>query len=161
LRLGLDYTWQDGRFSAGEAVDGYVGAKLQLSSGGFLDLALIPAITVPAWGEDDVDPELVLAWSRELPSPWSVGGIVGFTWGDGNEENVMTATVSLAAPIGQRFGTFLEWASETTDEEMTSLIHHGYTFGLGPNVQLDLHGALGLDADAPDFFLGAGFALRR
>jgi hypothetical protein len=161
LRLGVDYVWPAGRLSEGEAADGYAGAKLELPLGGAVGLALIPALTVPDFGEDDVDAELVLAWSRELASPWSVGGIVGHLWEDDRRRNAVTATVSLGAAIGQRLGTFFELAAEWSREEGAGLVHHGYTVGLGPDLQLDLHGGLGLAGEAPDLFIGAGFALRR
>jgi outer membrane putative beta-barrel porin/alpha-amylase len=144
--------------------DSYLGAKIQLGPDGApFGFAVIPAVSLPTGGDlvtsDSVDPEIVLTWSRDLGEVWSLGGIVGHARSDDGATTF--PTVSLARSLGERTGTFLEWAAELVDGEDSHLIHHGYTFALGPNAQLDLHGGGGLTDSAPDFFIGAGFAFRR
>jgi hypothetical protein len=161
LRLGMDSEFANETVSG--SGEGYVGFKLQLASGDApLGLALIPAVTGPLWkndaGEPEAGGEIVAAWSRALPDPWSVAGMFGVSFAD---ENVYGATVSLARSLGERWGTFLEWAGESTDEGQSNLIHHGYTFGLGANAQVDTHFGLALGEEPLDWFFGAGLAIRR
>lgn len=160
LRLGFDSRFARDVASLGE---GYLGLKLELAPAGApVGLALIPAVTGPIWKDDADQPEtgaeIVLAWSRPLPEPWSVGGIVGWAFA---EDDAIGGTVSVARALGDRWGTFIEWAGERAGGEGMHLLHHGYTLGLGPNVQLDAHVGLGLGDQAMDWFAGGGLAVRR
>jgi hypothetical protein len=57
---------------------------------------------------------------------------------------------------------FIEYAGEFPERGGdVHLLHHGYTYGAGPNRQFDVHFGVGLSSAAPDFFIGAGFAFRR
>lgn len=160
LRLGFDSRFARDVASLGE---GYAGLKLEVApESGPVGLALIPAVTGPIWKDDSDEPatgaEVVLAWARSLPEPWSVGGIVGWTFA---EDDAVGGTVSVARALGDRWGTFIEWAGERAGGEGSHLVHHGYTLGLGPDVQLDAHVGFGLGEQALNWFAGAGLAIRR
>ena len=80
-------------------------------------------------------------------------------WDDVDDQGVNAAigTVSLGTSLGDRAGTFFEWAGEIpSGGDAAHLAHHGYTYRFGRNFQFDVHGALGL-TDAPDWFVGLGF----
>ncbi|HYM82198.1 MAG TPA: transporter [Candidatus Limnocylindria bacterium] len=169
LRLGapdLVHTRVSGASDTGLG-EAYVGLKLQLGTSGAPNgLALIPAVTFPT--DPDASggtaPELVLTWAHDLPNEWAVGGIVGYAWLEQADRgpDVSFPTVSFARGFAERWGTFFEWAAEFPDGgDASHLAHHGYTYGLGANGQLDVHLGIGLTDTAPDFFLGIGFALRR
>ena len=60
------------------------------------------------------------------------------------------------------YGTqrIFELAAEIPDEgDSPVALHHGYTFLLAPDRQLDLHGGFGLTDAAADFFVGGGFSI--
>ena len=40
------------------------------------------------------------------------------------------------------------------------MLHHGYTVGVRPLTQLDLHFGVGVTRAAPDFLVGAGWSTR-
>lgn len=170
LRLGVpDYIRSRGAGSRGDDFgDLYLGFKQQLgppdASYGF---ALIPALTLPTGGgrvsSGAVDPEMVVTWSKDLSERWSVGGILGFGWPTENGERRFSffPTVSFARSLSERWGTFLEWAGEFPERGRSSqVLHHGYTYALSPVSQLDLHFGAGITREAPDFFIGAGYAVR-
>jgi Putative MetA-pathway of phenol degradation len=171
LRLGLpDYVRVRGNGQrVGQFGDTYLGVKQQLGPpGARFGLALIPAVTLPTGGSqltsDRVDPEIVLAWSRDLSAAWSVGGIFGYArpTEDGSRNDTFFPTVSFGRALSDRWGTFFEWAAEFPERGGdVHLFHHGYTYALRSNSQLDLHFGVGLTRAAPDFFIGAGFAVRR
>jgi hypothetical protein len=170
LRLGLpDYIRVRGGTRVGAFGDTYLGFKQQLARpGARMAWALIPAVTLPTGGSrvtsDRVDPEIVLTWARDLSETWSVGGIVGYArpTEDGERNPVVFPTVSFGRSLSDRWGTFFEWAAEFPERGGdVHLFHHGYTYALRSNVQLDVHLGFGLSDAAPDFFIGAGFAFRR
>ena len=148
--------------------DASLGLKVELVPEGFpIGIAAIPVIQLATQdsGDNEPVPELLLAWSRELPRGWSLGGIVGHSWAEGaraGETNVLFPTVALAVPVSQSIGTFVEWSAEFGDgADASHILHHGYTLALNPDFQFDVHAAFGLTEAAPDFFIGAGLALRR
>jgi hypothetical protein len=171
VRLGLpDYVRVRGSGQrVGQFGDTYLGVKQQLGPpGARYGFALIPAVTLPTGGSrvtsDHVDPEIVFAWSRDLSETWSVGGILGYArpTEDGERNDTFFPTVSFGRSLSERWGTFIEWAAAFPERGGdVHLLHHGYTYALKSNSQLDLHFGFGLTRAAPDFFIGAGFALRR
>jgi Putative MetA-pathway of phenol degradation len=171
LRLGLpDYVRGRGNGQrVGQLGDTYLGVKQQLGPpGARYGLALIPAVTLPTGGSrltsDRVDPEMVVAWSRDLSKKWSVGGGLGYAWPteEGKRNETFSPTLSFGHALSDRWETFFEWAAEFPKRGgPTHLLHHGYTYALRSDSQLDVHFGVGLTHAAPDFFIGAGFAVRR
>lgn len=143
------------------------GAKFQLGPVGAIDIAAIAMVSVP-WAEtefttDGFNPEFALTASRGLGERWSLGAQGTAAWaGDASDrERVLGGTVVLGAALSSEWGSFLEIAVESEENtEAATLVHHGYTRALGANLQLDLHGGVGLSDRAPDHFLGAGFSAR-
>jgi Putative MetA-pathway of phenol degradation len=171
LRLGLpDYVRVRGNGRrVGQFGDTYLGFKQQLGPpGARYGVALIPAVTLPTGGSqltsDHVDPEIVLAWSRDLSAAWSVGGLLGYArpTEDGSRNGIFFPTVSFGHALSDRWGTFFEWGAEFPERGGdVHFLHNGYTYALRSNSQLDVHFGVGLTRAAPDFFIGAGFAVRR
>ena len=163
VRLGIPgyvRTNDDGAVESGTS-EAYAGFKIQLGTpGSRYGVALIPAVTWPTDDEDSGDAafELVGTWAYEMQGSWSIGGIVGHAWLETADRgpDATIATTSLAYDIGEKWGTFLEWAAEFSDEESGHLLHHGYTYLLVPRFQLDGHFGIGISDDAPDFFIGTG-----
>jgi len=166
VRLGLpDYERIDvGGEPDHKLGDGYMGAKVQLSpSGGPWGVGLIPGVKVPLDREDKAKPtpEAVLAWSLDFPDDWSVGGGFGHTWLKTSKRgpNAAFSTFVLSRPLGERAGAFFEWMGEFQDGVPGKhLIHHGYTWTVQHDLQIDVHGGVGLTEANADFFVGAGFA---
>jgi hypothetical protein len=169
LRLqGPDYIRvDDGGTTDHRVGEAAFGAKLQLlEDDATWGVALLPMIAVPLDRDEKArpTPDLALAWSRALPRDWSIAGQFGHTWLGAVERgtNTLAQTVSLGAPVGASMGAFLEWAAEYADgAEPAHLLHHGYTFAAGADLQLDVHAGAGLTGDTPDFFIGAGLGWRQ
>ncbi|HTE19779.1 MAG TPA: transporter, partial [Armatimonadota bacterium] len=170
LRVGVpDFTRS--RLAGGRGSDFgdlYLGIKHQLGpTDAKYGFALIPAVTLPTGGRrvssGAVDPEMVVTWSKDLSERWAVGGILGFGLPtvDGERSFNFFPAVSFGRSISARWGTFFEWAAEFPEGGGSSqLLHHGYTYALTPVSQLDLHFGFGITRAAPDFFIGAGYAVR-
>ena len=143
--------------------DASVGTKIQFGPVGAWDLAVLAEASLPL-GEDTLssgrfDPLLLLIAGREF-GPMAIG-----TQGElASTETGLGGGGTVVAGFGlsERLSTFLEVAlSVEAEAEAAVFLHHGYTFLVTPGVQLDVHGALGLTAAAPDVLLGAGLSLRR
>ena len=169
LRFGLPnyISIQDGRTTSGFS-DSSIGAKFQLGPiGQNWDLALITATTVPT-GSDELSfnsyiPGLILIAGRDISKTWSFGAQVDLAWPEleGDREPVWGGTAVLGAGLSERWGTFVELAIfDLNVIDTSTLLHHGYTYLLRPNMQFDVHGAVGLSDTGPDYLFGFGFSIR-
>jgi hypothetical protein len=169
LRLGAPDFIRSGRSGNRSNLfgDTYFGLKQQLvASDKPYGLALIPAVTLPTGSGDAssgaIDPELFLAWSKDLNERWSVAGLLGAAYsheGHGRTFHFIP-TVSFSYSVGERVGTFFEWAADLAPGRDSHLFHHGYTYALNERSQVDIHFGVGLTRAAPDFLIGAGYAIR-
>jgi hypothetical protein len=168
LRLGLpQYFRVRGAGRTDGFGDTYLGLKHQLGPWRGWDFAIIPAVSLPtgarAFTSDAVDPEVKLTWARDLAERWSLSGMFAFYWPTEGERRNFTwqNTLSLAYSLGERWGTFLEYANAFPKRGGDQhLLHHGYTYAVTQTSQLDMHFGFGLSDAAPDFFIGAGYSHR-
>ena len=169
LRFGLPnyVSIQNGTTISGFS-DSSFGAKFQLGPiGENWDLALIAATTLPT-GKDDLSlnayvPRLILIAGRDITKTWSFGTQLDLAWpeSDGSRDAVWGGTAVLGAGLSNRWGTFVELAVfDLNIIETSTLLHHGYTYLIRPNMQLDVHAAVGLSDAGPDYLFGFGFSIR-
>lgn len=152
LRFGIP-NYVAGDFPTGFS-DGSIGAKVQIGPIGSWDLGLIAAVSLPV-GEvdltsDTADPEFVLITGRDLSSRVSLGA-QGMLIYDGVEDVWQYGgTLVVGAELRERVGTFFEvMVIDQRANNVATTLHHGYTYLLAPNVQLDVHAGLA-------FFEGGG-----
>jgi hypothetical protein len=134
-----------------------------------IDLAVIPLVSVPA-GSDaftsgGYDPTLKLTWGRDLPRGFSLGGniIVSSLTEEGARFTQTAVSASASHAIGAGWSGFWELygaSALTRDGHRAWLVDTGMSHLLGANAQIDISVGHGLTADAPDWFIGAGFAIR-
>lgn len=163
LRLGApDYV------RAGDAEgfgDPTLGMKAQLGPLNGWDLGLIATASLPvggAFGSDTVDPEVIVTAGRALSARADLGGQLSAARDGDLRAWTFGGTLVVGLGLSERWGTFGEvaaWLPEFGGDEV--LLHHGYTYALSPNLQLDAHAALGLTDAAPDVLLGAGLTVRQ
>ncbi len=163
LRLGApDYV------SAGSAsgfTDPTLGLKVPLGPVGGWGLAAIATVLVPLGDRTQssgrLDPALVLTASRDLAPGLGLGAQAGATWDTAAERLDLAATLVGGADLTERLGAFLELAADGLQDDPAVLLHHGYTYGIGPDVQVDVHAGVGLTEAAPDVLVGVGLSVRR
>lgn len=169
LRVGLpNYNWIKTDDSRTEGPDDtYLGAKIQLGPCKGIDLALIPAVFIPtgrkgirseAWS-----PELKFVYSLGLPNDLSLSGMVyvASVEEEGDRVTPLQHTVSLGIPIRDKVGMFVEHVLDVQKNSRPAhLLHSGFTYQPKADRQFDLHYGIGLNRNAPDFFIGAGFSIR-
>ncbi len=168
LRIGVD-GWVSERLETGAGRpttleglgDASLGGKfvLQEGSGSRAQIALLAETTVPA-GDSEItsdrwDPSVRLAMARDF-ARFSLGWNLGVEFPDGDE--VAFYTLAASFPLGKRRGAFLEIFG---DSESSHSLDGGLTFLSGPNFQFDVAAGIGLTDEAPDWFAGLGFSVRR
>jgi hypothetical protein len=147
-----------------------LGAKVWLLKEGRspFDLSLIPMVSFPAGdaglSSDGVDPTLKVTWGRGLPAGFWVGGNVNFSWitEAGSHFSQQALSLSVNRDIGRGWNGYLEvygFSRMTRTEGAGITLNGGVGRQFGGRVQIDVEAGHGLTAEAPDWFVGAGFAL--
>jgi Putative MetA-pathway of phenol degradation len=134
-----------------------------------VDFSVIPIVSVPvgsdAFSSGSVDPTIKFTLARDLPRGFGLGGnlIVASITEDHSRFTQTALSASLGHGLGAHWGGFWElyWASALSrGGDRALLFDTGVTHALGEHMQLDLSIGRGLTHDAPDWFIGAGFAIR-
>ncbi len=84
---------------------------------------------------------------------------LGVRPGLGDLETVVSANVTPGISLGGGFGAYGGWAGSFMSGSDVHFVEAGATKVLGANVQLDVNSAFAVDTD--DWFVGAGFSIRR
>ena len=161
--------------AAGSRNSGYsdfeIGAKTQLLSQDdhLIDLALLPIVSLPVgadgFSSGAVDPTLKITWGRDLPAGFGLTGNVNVaSITDADERFAQhAASVSLGHAIAGPWSGYLEaygFNRLAPGGDAAWTFNGGVTLGFGSDMQLDLEAGRGLTADAPDWFIGVGVAVR-
>lgn len=169
-RLGLpNVEWERGPGAQGAGHgDAYTGIKWQVGPVNDWELAVIPGISMPvgtsgrtsgAW-----DPELKLAFSRDLPADFDLAGML--TGALPTEGAGRTSTLQLALTAGRELAPglrlFVEWVGAyQRDHESGHLAHTGVAWRATDHLQLDVHAGRRVAGDFPDLFVAFGLSFRR
>lgn len=174
LRIGTDGYFSEGR--GGARVNGIadieLGVKLRLfnQDKAGVDIAVIPIVSLPtgadAVSSGGVDPTVKFTWARELPSGFGLSGNYNVaSLSDGDERFAQQAlSISLGHDLSfLGLGGYLETFGFTPMERGSGsgwTVDGGVSRQIGGDLQFDIEGGRGLTADAPDWFIGFGFAIR-
>ncbi len=157
-----DYVAVDG---ASGFSDPTLGVKVTLGETGGWGFGTIATVLVPigdsTYSTGGLDPALTLTAARDLTPSVELGTQIGATWDTAAEQINLGATLVVGTSLTDHLGTFLEVAADALQDDPALTLHHGYTYGLSPDVQVDLHAGVGLTSGAPDFLIGAGLSVRR
>lgn len=173
LRVGTD-----GYFSEGEGLtrvngiaDMEVGVKVRLfdAARAGVDIAVIPMVSLPT-GSDEVsaghaDPTVKFTWARDLPAGFGLSG--NYNLSSLSSEDGRFGQQALSASLGHDlalgFGSYLEIFGFTPMAPGSGAgwtIDGGVSHQIGRNLQFDVETGRGVTAEAPDWFLGFGVAIR-
>jgi hypothetical protein len=169
LRLGVpdsNLAWGGGARRSGLG-DTYLGAKAQIGPLGRTDLAFIGAAIVPTGSREFSSgtwyPQAAVSASHPLGEEADLGGQLTFSFPreNGGRRTALDATLVLGREVGPRWGVFAEYAGTYTQGGPPEhILHAGTAYSASPTLQFDLHFGLGLNRNAPDFLIGAGFGVR-
>jgi hypothetical protein len=144
--------------------DTAVGLKWHFAAGGN-DLSVRGTVYLPsgstAWSDESSDPEVAIAWSRELSAGWSLGATVGLRRFGSSATSVLSPSLSIRHTLGSHASTFGEYGTSVGKGfRPLHLVDLGRAWLPNRDTQLDLSVGLGLSDAAPDCFLGLGFSRR-
>lgn len=130
-------------------------------------LALFPFLKIPTGGElsnDQWEGGLIIPFGMDLSEGISLGlmGQIDYLYdeesGDHNLEFLHSAV--LGFDLGNQWGLYTEYFGIVTEEHYEAYLSGGFTYALHENLTLDLGGQLGLNAEAEEMGLFAGFTAR-
>ncbi|MEK6239563.1 MAG: transporter [Planctomycetales bacterium] len=180
LRIAWNYLEEDtltgGVFNTDTgAVDMYLGAKLGLTEqhGVLPETSLIPQMRVPtganAFSADEVLPGLNFIYAWQLTDRLSMAGSTqaNRTVDDlGQYYTEVAQSWVFGLSLTDKLGTYAEWFGIFPDGALDPSVgaqhsfNGGFAYLVNNNLQLDARAGLGLNARAPDYFLGTGFSIR-
>ena len=153
------------------ASDLSLGFKLKLADQEGLrpHFGVIAELSLPIGGapatSGDVDPAVKLLWAYDLGESLSVAGNLNLAvpTQDAHRFVQAAASLSVAAALTERLGTYIEYFGEypaSDGEDAAHVLNGGFTFLINDNLQIDIRAGFGLNDEAPDLFAGVGFSVR-
>ena len=131
-------------------------------------MAGIGSLALPAgdnqFSGDGIVSQLIVPVGRKLGEHASIGSQLMAEWptGNGNRQFLWGGTVVFATTLSVRSAAFFELALEVPGGSGPhGFLHSGFTYLIGPRLQIDFHGGTELTGSAPDFFLGTGISVLR
>jgi hypothetical protein len=145
-----------------------LGAKIGIAveEGMRPELALIamfglPSVGYVAFRPAAVAPSLTLSARHALPCSTTLYYNVGGAWDGENGAGTGLYSVSVSPLFsGQVYGFAELYGELKTGMAPTHAVDAGVAWVVGPSVQLDLFGGLGLTGNAPSFFVHGGVCVR-
>jgi hypothetical protein len=133
-------------------------------------ISLITDLSIPAGSKDftsgGYDPMVKLAWDKDLVDGFAAGGNLDWELVTTPEGRISqkAASLSLSRGLGSGFGFFSEVyavSSLVTDNPVSWSTDAGLTWAAGKNLEIDLRVGKHLNEPGPNWFCGAGIAVRR
>jgi hypothetical protein len=185
-RLELRVEWEgwieaensgpEGESRVSEAADPELGVKVSLvaAQGARPEMALLAHLSLHvgggAFGSPRADPSVRFSAAHTLSERVGLGWNVGWeahsfrdTSGATHTLTRFIYTASLGVELPKRFGAFIEVFGDLPGSDSERSAHSldgGVTYLVAPRVQLDLAAGAGLNAQAPDRFVGLGISFR-
>ena len=143
-----------------------LGVKQQLGPlPGKIDLSVIVFVSFPTGAHSvsshGYDPGLQFPWSRALSKNWTVAGQMAFYWPTVNGSHLFTgeSTVYFDRQLTKPWDAFVEYSGDFPHQGgPRHQLHLGTSYKLAAHHQIDIHGAVGLSAAAPDHYVGVGYS---
>jgi outer membrane putative beta-barrel porin/alpha-amylase len=146
-----------------------VGVKVRLNATSRPELAVLLLTTVPIGGKDLTadawQPTVKLAAAWDLTDRFSLSSNLNVSsQADGSDRfSQVAASLSAGFALTDRLGAFLEtygFSEETQGGPATKYVDGGFSYGVTNDLSLDVRAGAGLNDASPDYFIGAGGAIR-
>jgi hypothetical protein len=134
---------------------------------GKFDLSVTAGLGLPTGAKriagQGFQPYLQLPWSRELENGWVLNGMLSefFRPSDSPSTSISEVTLSIEKKLAEKTSMLVEYAGDYPDRSSPSqLLNWGILYRLTRTQQLDMHLALGLNHNTPDYIVGFGYSFR-
>jgi hypothetical protein len=108
-------------------------------------------------------PYIQFPWSWEIKDGWALNGMVTefFRPSDSPSTSISEVTFSLEKKLTEKTSMLVEYAGDYPDRSSPSqMLNLGILYHLTRTEQLDMHLALGLNHNTPDYIAGFGYSFR-
>jgi len=108
-------------------------------------------------------PYIQFPWSKELENDWGLSGMITefFHPSDAFSKTISEATFVIEKKLAEKTSVFIEYVGDYPGEESPShLFNSGVVYHLTRTQQVDMHFGIGLNRNAPDYVIGAGYSFR-
>ena len=169
LRIGAEGSLLEG-FARGRS-DISIGAKVAIleQERSWISVSLLPAVSLPvgsaAFSSGGLDPGVKLAWSRGLNGSFALAGNVNLASvsRDGSRWVERAASWSLSRDVGAGWNSYWElFVVSPSEQRLASswIANTGVSHSAGANARFDIRVGKRLSRSGPDWFAGAGIAIR-
>jgi hypothetical protein len=110
-----------------------------------------------------LQPYLQFPWSTDLTGGWDLTGMLTFFARPADRQNALTTetTLTLAKELTEHLEIFAEYVGDFADRGGSrQMANSGVLWRVTKTQQLDMHFGFGLDNNAPNFTVGAGYSFR-
>ena len=166
---GRRYTHKQRDDGGGDMSIGFKMPILKRGGTNLPNISILPALSIPTGSSSkttgDVDPEFRFSWNYPIDSKLTIYGIGSLASISDIEGRFAQATGSLAASyaVTSKFSLFIEYFGiypNTRDSDCSHNLNGGPVYLINDNIQLDLAVGMGLNEEAPDFFINTGISFR-
>ncbi len=129
-------------------------------------LALLASLTLPSSGSEAYEnrfaqPSFKLLINKTITDFLAFTINLGAQWENDQPQAVYTYAWSFDMSLSDNMGAFVEFYGFMPEESNNDhLLNYGFVYLLSPNLQLDLSSGVAFNAQAPDYFVGAGVSWR-
>ena len=134
---------------------------------GKIDLSIIAGAKLPtgalAIAGPGTQPYLQAPWTWAFDDGWGIGGMLSeyFRPQDASSRSTTEATFLIQKNLTPKATLFVEYVGDYPENGGPShLLNSGGTFRITPTQQIDFHIAFGLNHNAPNYVVGAGYSFR-
>jgi hypothetical protein len=156
----------------GHAADGFtdVAPAIKHQFGGLpagTTLSTIAGLALPSGARrisgGGYNPYIQFPWTQAIVEGWTAGGMLSTTWltGQPASTTAFQATFLIDRQVGPHADVFAEYiANFETRGAPSDALNFGGSYRLTQTQQIDFHAGVGLNRNAPAYFVGIGYSLR-
>jgi Putative MetA-pathway of phenol degradation len=134
---------------------------------GKFDLSITTGLGLPTGAKriagPGFQPYIQFPWSKELENGWGLSGMFTefFHPSDPLIKSITESTIVVEKKLTSSTSAFVEYVGDYSDQGSPShLFNSGLVYHLTRTQQLDMHLGFGLNHNAPDYIIGAGYSFR-
>ncbi|HML10314.1 MAG TPA: transporter [Stellaceae bacterium] len=109
------------------------------------------------------NPYVQLPWTQDLGGGWTAGGMFSTMWltGEPQSTTVLQPSVLIDRQIGEHSDVFAEYIGDYETRGLPAQeLNFGGSYRFAHTQQIDFHVGVGLNRNAPDYFVGLGYSVR-
>jgi hypothetical protein len=120
----------------------------------------IPFLASKTFQRDEVFTTFRFLMQHSLGDKTSLSYNLGAEWDGITTKPTVIYTLAAGYSISSRLGSYIELYGFAQGRQVTHQYDMGFTYLITPDLQLDASGGVGINKNAPDYFVGIGISFR-